>query len=145
MSLFIGRQRCNTTKKHWSSDFIGISSTLVPHSSEHPLVSERHFHVPKANCRANVFELQKPVEKVLMFCMCSWDLIWCAKRVAVDLKVSEIMKGLKRIISQIWLKVLGIRKNENHLNGNINVLLFQFDISHYCYLEFFVPNEDCIS
>lgn len=61
------------------------------------------------------------------------------------MKISEIMKGLKRIIGQIWLKVLGIRKNENHLNGNINVLLFQFDISHYCYLEFFVPDEDCIS
>jgi len=30
-------------------------------------------------------------------------------------------------------------------NGNMNILLSQFGMSHYCYLEFFIPDEDCIS
>lgn len=50
---------------------------------------------------------------------------------------------VKRVIGQTWLKLLGIKKNENHFNRNISVLLFQFDISHYSHLEFFGSDEDC--
>lgn len=42
-----------------------------------------------------------------MFLGFSFDV---QKRVAMDLKISEIMKGLKRIIGKIWLKLLGIGK-----------------------------------
>lgn len=38
------------------------------------------------------------------------------------MNISEIMKGLKRVIGQIWLKLQGIMKNENHFNGNMNAL-----------------------
>lgn len=126
MTLFIRRQSqsCNITVKCLSDDFIGISSTSVPCSSEHASVSERH------GCVIWILQLYWLFWRCFMnICPSPACLLWLGLALRTSVLCNLFIAGLfHRELVLIWN---GLDWENKGIAFSLNALNMQFTI---CFL-----------